>query len=168
MFIFFKFCCCQISCFISIYPFQSYGVDHLLTFSNLRQMGLLVEQQPGETLTVMESRVGKLVNDRAAGETGSVCCPGNSHSDSMVTSRFRILCVSHSNLDTNSTVLLPTVQYSHLEYSIVILLTDCFTGKLTDAFSSLARKSHFRAFSRRLNLVSCPIYNVFISSTFKT
>ncbi|XP_062327487.1 vacuolar protein sorting-associated protein 33B [Osmerus eperlanus] len=71
---------------------QSYGVDHLLTFSNLRQIGLLVEQQPGETLTVMESRVGKLVNDRAA-------------------------------------------------------------GKLTDAFSSLARKSHFRALSRRLNLV---------------
>lgn len=71
---------------------QSYGVDHLLTFANLRQIGLLVEQQPGETLTVMESRVGKLVNDRAA-------------------------------------------------------------GKLTDAFSSLAKKSHFRALSRRLNLV---------------
>ncbi|KAF3833041.1 hypothetical protein F7725_026706 [Dissostichus mawsoni] len=71
---------------------QSYGVDHLLTFANLRQLGLLVEQQPGETLTVMESKVGKLVNDK----TG---------------------------------------------------------GKLTDAFSSLARKSHFRALSRKLNLV---------------
>ncbi|KAM4744071.1 vacuolar protein sorting-associated protein 33B isoform 2-T2 [Anableps anableps] len=71
---------------------QSYGVDHLLTFSNLRQLGLLVEQQPGETLTVMESKVGKLVNDRTA-------------------------------------------------------------GKLTDAFSSLAKKSHFRALSRKLNLV---------------
>lgn len=71
---------------------QSYGVDHLLTFANLRQIGLLVEQQSGETLTVMESRVGKLVNDRTA-------------------------------------------------------------GKLTDAFSSLAKKSHFRALSRRLNLV---------------
>lgn len=71
---------------------QSYGVDHLLTFSNLRQLGLLVEQQPGETLTVMESKVGKLVNDRTA-------------------------------------------------------------GKLTDAFSSLAKKSNFRALSRRLNLV---------------
>ncbi|KAM6981300.1 vacuolar protein sorting-associated protein 33B [Aplochiton taeniatus] len=71
---------------------QSYGVDHLLTFANLKQLGLLVEQQPGETLTVMESRVGKLVNDRAA-------------------------------------------------------------GKLTDAFSSLAKKSNFRALSRRLNLV---------------
>uniref|UniRef100_A0A8C6LAN8 VPS33B late endosome and lysosome associated n=1 Tax=Nothobranchius furzeri TaxID=105023 RepID=A0A8C6LAN8_NOTFU len=46
---------------------QSYGVDHLLTFSNLKQLGLLVEQQPGETLTVMESRVGKLVNDKTAG-----------------------------------------------------------------------------------------------------
>uniref|UniRef100_A0A8C9ZAH0 VPS33B late endosome and lysosome associated n=1 Tax=Sander lucioperca TaxID=283035 RepID=A0A8C9ZAH0_SANLU len=71
---------------------QSYGVDHLLTFANLRQLGLLVEQQPGETLTVMESKVGKLVNDR----TG---------------------------------------------------------GKLSDAFSSLAKKSNFRALSRKLNLV---------------
>ncbi|KAL1007521.1 hypothetical protein UPYG_G00087890 [Umbra pygmaea] len=71
---------------------QSYGVDHLLTFSNLKQLGLLVEQQPGETLTVMESRVGKLVNDKTA-------------------------------------------------------------GKLTDAFSSLAKKSNFRALSKRLNLV---------------
>ncbi|CAK6982870.1 vacuolar protein sorting-associated protein 33B [Scomber scombrus] len=71
---------------------QSYGVEHLLTFYNLRQMGLLVEQQPGETLTVMETKVGKLVNDKTA-------------------------------------------------------------GKLTDAFSSLAKKSNFRALSRRLNLV---------------
>ncbi|KAG8001175.1 Vacuolar protein sorting-associated protein 33B [Nibea albiflora] len=71
---------------------QSYGVDHLLTFANLRQLGLLVEQQPGETLTVMESKVGKLVNDKTA-------------------------------------------------------------GKLTDAFSSLAKKSNFRALSRKLNLV---------------
>lgn len=71
---------------------QSYGVDHLLTFANLRRLGLLVEQQPGETLTVMESKVGKLVNDRTA-------------------------------------------------------------GKLTDAFSSLAKKSNFRALSRKLSLV---------------
>uniref|UniRef100_A0A3Q4BM91 VPS33B late endosome and lysosome associated n=1 Tax=Mola mola TaxID=94237 RepID=A0A3Q4BM91_MOLML len=71
---------------------NSYGVDHLLTFANLRQLGLLVEQQPGETLTVMESKVGKLVNDKTA-------------------------------------------------------------GKLTDAFSSLAKKSNFRALSRKLNLV---------------
>ncbi|XP_054627516.1 vacuolar protein sorting-associated protein 33B [Dunckerocampus dactyliophorus] len=71
---------------------QSYGVEHLLTFANLRQMGLLVEQQQGETLTVMENKVGKLVNDKTA-------------------------------------------------------------GKLTDAFSSLAKKSHFRALSRKLNLV---------------
>nr|XP_029508168.1 vacuolar protein sorting-associated protein 33B-like [Oncorhynchus nerka] len=47
---------------------QSYGIEHLLTFSNLKQLGLLVEQQPGETLTVMESRVGKLVNDKTAGQ----------------------------------------------------------------------------------------------------
>ncbi|KAM7424651.1 hypothetical protein PAMA_000822 [Pampus argenteus] len=71
---------------------QSYGVDHLLTFANLRQLGLLVEQQPGETLTVMETKVGKLVNDKTA-------------------------------------------------------------GKLTDAFSALAKKSNFRALSRKLNLV---------------
>ncbi|XP_068434481.1 vacuolar protein sorting-associated protein 33B [Clinocottus analis] len=71
---------------------QSYGADHLLTFANLRQLGLLVEQPAGETLTVMESKVGKLVNDRTA-------------------------------------------------------------GKLTDAFSSLAKKSNFRALSRKLNLV---------------
>ncbi|XP_037103930.1 vacuolar protein sorting-associated protein 33B [Syngnathus acus] len=71
---------------------QSYGVDHLLTFANLKQSGLLVEQQQGETLAVMESKVGKLVNDKTA-------------------------------------------------------------GKLTDAFSSLAKKSNFRALSRKLNLV---------------
>uniref|UniRef100_A0A4W5PBG4 VPS33B late endosome and lysosome associated n=1 Tax=Hucho hucho TaxID=62062 RepID=A0A4W5PBG4_9TELE len=77
---------------LSYFLSQSYGIDHLLTFSNLKQLGLLVEQQPGETLTVMESRVGKLVNDKTA-------------------------------------------------------------GKLTDAFSSLAKKSNFRALGRRLNLV---------------
>ncbi|CAL8404871.1 unnamed protein product [Boreogadus saida] len=71
---------------------QSYGVDHLPTFANLKQLGVLVEQPTGETLTAMESKVGKLVNDRTA-------------------------------------------------------------GKLTDAFSSLAKKSHFRDLSRRLNLV---------------
>uniref|UniRef100_A0A673WNY7 VPS33B late endosome and lysosome associated n=1 Tax=Salmo trutta TaxID=8032 RepID=A0A673WNY7_SALTR len=77
---------------LSYFLSQSYGIEHLLTFSNLKQLGLLVEQQPGETLTVMESRVGKLVNDKTA-------------------------------------------------------------GKLTDAFSSLAKKSNFRALGRRLNLV---------------
>ncbi|XP_026869635.1 vacuolar protein sorting-associated protein 33B [Electrophorus electricus] len=71
---------------------QSYGIEHLLSFANLRQIGLLVEQQPGETLTVMESKVGKLVNDKTA-------------------------------------------------------------GKLTDAFSSLAKKSNFRALSKRLMLI---------------
>ncbi|XP_073715339.1 vacuolar protein sorting-associated protein 33B isoform X2 [Misgurnus anguillicaudatus] len=71
---------------------QSYGIHHLLTFANLRQLGLLVEQQSGETLTVMESKVGKLVNDKTV-------------------------------------------------------------GKLTDAFSSLAKKSNFRALSRKLALV---------------
>lgn len=36
-------------------------------------------------------------------------------------------------------------------FDIFILM---FPGKLTDAFSSLARKSHFRALSRKLNLVN--------------
>lgn len=43
-------------------------MEHLLTFANLRQLGILVEQQPGETLTAVESKVGKLVNDKAAGK----------------------------------------------------------------------------------------------------
>lgn len=42
-------------------------MEHLLTFANLKQSGLLVEQQQAETLTVMESKVGKLVNDKTAG-----------------------------------------------------------------------------------------------------
>ncbi|KAM9493853.1 vacuolar protein sorting-associated protein 33B [Clarias gariepinus] len=71
---------------------QSYGMEHLLSFANLRQIGLLVEQQPGEALTAVESKVGKLVNDKTA-------------------------------------------------------------GKLTDAFSSLAKKSNFRALSKKLMLI---------------
>ncbi|KAM6308551.1 vacuolar protein sorting-associated protein 33B [Aegotheles albertisi] len=71
---------------------QSYGPEHLLTFHNLRRMGLLTEQAAGETLTAMESKVSKLVTDRAA-------------------------------------------------------------GKITDAFNSLARKSNFRAISKKLGLI---------------
>ncbi|XP_063781911.1 vacuolar protein sorting-associated protein 33B isoform X2 [Pseudophryne corroboree] len=71
---------------------QSYGPEHLLTFSNLKRSGLLTEQVSGETLTAVESRVSKLVTDKAA-------------------------------------------------------------GKLTDAFSSLAKKSHFRGISKKLGLV---------------
>lgn len=71
---------------------QSYGSEHLLTFSNLKRTGLLTEQVPGETLTAVESRVSKLVTDKAA-------------------------------------------------------------GKITDAFSSLAKKSHFRGISKRLGLI---------------
>uniref|UniRef100_A0AAR2IJ68 Vacuolar protein sorting-associated protein 33B n=1 Tax=Pygocentrus nattereri TaxID=42514 RepID=A0AAR2IJ68_PYGNA len=88
----------RLLCLLSItengesYKTSSYGIEHLLTFANLKQIGLLVEQQPGETLTVMESKVGKLVNDKTA-------------------------------------------------------------GKLTDAFSSLAKKSNFRALSKRLVLI---------------
>uniref|UniRef100_A0A2K5DCW1 VPS33B late endosome and lysosome associated n=1 Tax=Aotus nancymaae TaxID=37293 RepID=A0A2K5DCW1_AOTNA len=71
---------------------QSYGPEHLLTFSNLRRAGLLTEQGPGDTLTAVESKVSKLVTDKAA-------------------------------------------------------------GKITDAFSSLAKRSNFRAISKKLNLV---------------
>ncbi|KAI1235308.1 hypothetical protein IHE44_0002951 [Lamprotornis superbus] len=73
---------------------QSYGPEHLLTFHNLKRIGLLMEQSAGETLTAVESKVSKLVTDRAA-------------------------------------------------------------GKITDAFNSLARKSNFRAISKKLGLV-CP------------
>ncbi|NWH98264.1 VP33B protein, partial [Tichodroma muraria] len=71
---------------------QSYGPEHLLTFHNLKRIGLLTEQSAGETLTAVESKVSKLVTDRAA-------------------------------------------------------------GKITDAFSSLARKSNFRAISKKLGLM---------------
>ncbi|XP_050569009.1 vacuolar protein sorting-associated protein 33B [Cygnus atratus] len=74
---------------------QSYGPEHLLTFHNLKRIGLLTEQAAGETLTAVESRVSKLVTDRAA-------------------------------------------------------------GKITDAFNSLARKSNFRAISKKLGLVLQP------------
>ncbi|KAK2524443.1 Vps33b [Columba guinea] len=40
---------------------QSYGPEHLLTFHNLKRMGLLTEQAAGETLTAVESRVSKLM-----------------------------------------------------------------------------------------------------------
>ncbi|NXY01163.1 VP33B protein, partial [Pteruthius melanotis] len=71
---------------------QSYGPEHLLTFHNLKRIGLLMEQSAGETLTAVESKVSKLVTDRAA-------------------------------------------------------------GKITDAFNSLARKSNFRAISKKLGLI---------------
>ncbi|XP_023581717.1 vacuolar protein sorting-associated protein 33B isoform X3 [Trichechus manatus latirostris] len=71
---------------------QSYGPEHLLTFSNLRRAGLLTEQAPGDTLTAVESKVSKLVTDKAA-------------------------------------------------------------GRITDAFSSLAKRSNFRAISKKLNLI---------------
>ncbi|XP_029430340.1 vacuolar protein sorting-associated protein 33B isoform X2 [Rhinatrema bivittatum] len=71
---------------------QSYGPEHLLTLANLKRVGLLTEQVPGETLTAVESKMSKLVTDRAA-------------------------------------------------------------GKLSDAFSSLARKSNFRGLSKKLALI---------------
>ncbi|XP_036590482.1 vacuolar protein sorting-associated protein 33B isoform X1 [Trichosurus vulpecula] len=71
---------------------QSYGPEHLLTFSNLRRTGLLTEQVPGDTLTAVENKVSKLVTDKAA-------------------------------------------------------------GKITDAFSSLAKRSNFRGISKKLGLI---------------
>ncbi|XP_060550699.1 vacuolar protein sorting-associated protein 33B isoform X2 [Pantherophis guttatus] len=71
---------------------QSYGPEHLLTFHNLKHLGLLTEQVSGETLTAMENKVSKLVTDKAA-------------------------------------------------------------EKLSDAFSSLARKNNFRAISKKLGLI---------------
>ncbi|XP_055010380.1 vacuolar protein sorting-associated protein 33B [Boleophthalmus pectinirostris] len=65
---------------------QSYGFEHLVTFSSLRTLGLVQEQQTPETLSAVETRVR-------------------------------------------------------------------LTGRLTEAFSSLAKKSNFRALSRKLNLV---------------
>lgn len=41
----------------------------MLTFHNLKRIGLLTEQSAGETLTAVESKVSKLVTDRAAGES---------------------------------------------------------------------------------------------------
>ncbi|XP_053911889.1 uncharacterized protein LOC128850888 isoform X4 [Cuculus canorus] len=65
---------------------QSYGPEHLLTFHNLKRIGLLTEQSAAETLTAVESRVSKLVTDRAAaesqpsapGELGAQPCPAGS------------------------------------------------------------------------------------------
>lgn len=54
---------------------QSYGPEHLLTFSNLRRAGLLTEQAPGDTLTAVESKVSKLVTDKAAGEHRAQVAP---------------------------------------------------------------------------------------------
>ncbi|XP_010132815.1 PREDICTED: vacuolar protein sorting-associated protein 33B, partial [Buceros rhinoceros silvestris] len=55
---------------------QSYGPEHLLTFHNLKRVGLLTEQSAGETLTAVESKVSRLVTDRAAGERQpSAPCP---------------------------------------------------------------------------------------------
>ncbi|ETE58071.1 Vacuolar protein sorting-associated protein 33B, partial [Ophiophagus hannah] len=71
---------------------QSYGPEHLLTFHNLKHLGLLTEQVSGETLAAMENKVSKLVMDKAA-------------------------------------------------------------EKLSDAFSSLARKNNFRAISKKLGLI---------------
>lgn len=61
--------CWQSSSTLILLPhLQSYGPEHLLTFHNLKRIGLLTEQSAGETLTAMENKVSKLVTDRAAGE----------------------------------------------------------------------------------------------------
>lgn len=116
-------CCCLL--------FQSYGIQHLLTFANLKQLGLLQEQQTGETLTVMESKVGKLVNDKTAGENLDKC-----------------------NLFFSLTLIFITDYNVHILYMHWVVTYVFCPGKLTDAFSSLAKKSNFRALSKKLALVS--------------
>ena len=65
------------------------------------------------------------------------------------------------SIHTNLTSYLMNVQRlsdSKPHQAVLIFLIDIFIlmfpGKLTDAFSSLARKSHFRALSKKLNLVN--------------
>lgn len=117
---------------------QSYGIEHMLTFANLKQLGLLEEQQAGETLTVMESKVGKLVNDRTAGENLDECSLTLSISLALI---FITLTIN-----------------VHILYMHCIVTYLFCPGKLTDAFSSLAKKSNFRALSKKLTLVSKYIY----------
>uniref|UniRef100_A0A803T3X2 VPS33B late endosome and lysosome associated n=1 Tax=Anolis carolinensis TaxID=28377 RepID=A0A803T3X2_ANOCA len=52
---------------------QSYGPEHLLTFHNLKSLGILTEQVPGEAVTAVENKVSRLVTDRAAGTGGGAC-----------------------------------------------------------------------------------------------
>lgn len=131
----------------------------MLTFHNLKRIGLLTEQAAGETLTAVESRVSKLVTDRAAGESQShgelrgraahgrelpgwgqswgwcwLCCPFSA----------RAWCLHSHRAPAGSCCT--TSRGSEL-------LLSSFPGKITDAFNSLARKSNFRAISKKLGLV---------------
>lgn len=149
----------QGSVLIPVTPPQSYGPEHLLTFHNLKRIGLLTEQAAGETLTAVESRVSKLVTDRAAGESQShgeprgraahgrellgwgqsrgwcwLCCPFPA----------RAWCLHSHRAPAGSCCT--TSRGSEL-------LLSSFPGKITDAFNSLARKSNFRAISKKLGLV---------------
>ncbi|XP_053911883.1 uncharacterized protein LOC128850888 isoform X2 [Cuculus canorus] len=163
---------------------QSYGPEHLLTFHNLKRIGLLTEQSAAETLTAVESRVSKLVTDRAAaesqpsapGELGAQPCPAGS-------------CCSRAGwkhaakVDTAGTELRAGQSFGPWEqqgWQVLLLVlfwspelcaslcpavtnpealscffSSCFPGKITDAFNSLARKSNFPARSKKLGLV-CP------------
>lgn len=161
---------------------QSYGPEHLLTFHNLKRIGLLTEQSAGDTLTAVESKVSKLVTDRAAGEPapapcpwepgkGSCCCrSGWKHVEKVWARSTK--CVS-SNAAAGRAVLWrhqgwqPPWPFSRAHSSAHLcqpglgsrqsllrcFSLSCFPGKITDAFNSLARKSNFRAISKKLGLV---------------
>lgn len=133
-------------CPLSPPPPQSYGPEHLLTFHNLKRMGLLTEQVPGETLTAVESKVSKLVTDRAAGEEEGGQQKGGregaSHSGSQRGLCQRACSARRCPGGSCSWGGRPTSSpFARLP------------GKLSDAFSSLARKSNFRAISKKLGLV---------------
>lgn len=153
---------------------QSYGPEHLLTFHNLKRIGLLTEQSAGDTLTAVESKVSKLVTDRAAGEPapcpwepgkGSCCCRSGwstwqrcglqAPSMSPAVLQWALLW-GHQGWHSHS----PEHTALHISASLALrsrqsLLRcfSCFPGKITDAFNSLARKSNFRAISKKLGLV---------------
>lgn len=161
---------------------QSYGPEHLLTFHNLKRIGLLTEQSAGDTLTAVESKVSKLVTDRAAGEPapalcpwepgkGSCCCrSGWKHVEKVWARSTK--CVS-SNAAAGRALLWgqqgwqPPRPFSRAHSSAHLcqpglgsrqsllrcFSLSCFPGKITDAFNSLARKSNFRAISKKLGLV---------------
>lgn len=142
---------------IPVTPPQSYGPEHLLTFHNLKRIGLLTEQAAGETLTAVESRVSKLVTDRAAGESRSHGEPRGraAHGRELPgwgqARGWCWLCCPYSAWCLHS-CWAPAGSCCATSWGSELLLSS-FPGKITDAFNSLARKSNFRAISKKLGLV---------------
>ena len=69
--------------------------------------------------------------------------------DAVSTSPHETMCY----ITRNSSPAILCYNVIHPNTHRLTLHCSVFLGKLTDAFSSLAKKSHFRALSRRLNLV---------------